>query len=186
MKKLLVLAISLAGFAGAKAQTQSDIEGTWLVAGEITASSAGSNTNSFQFNPQVGKQLDQHWALGLDLGIGTKKSTVKTSNYNLGIFGRYTWPISPIFCIYGQAAVGVNSTKTENVSDRTNKLYINAAPYIGINVKNNFLLYASFGGIGYNSTKVSGSSSSSNKFNFEFGQVYSMGVSKNFGGKKGK
>lgn len=181
MKKLLVLAISLAGFASAKAQEGS--EQTWLLQGNIMYTNSGSNTSNFQLNPQIGYQFDKNWTVGLDLGVGSEEKV--SSNYKVGVFGRYAWTLSPIFRTYLQAQVGFGRVKPDGGGASTNRFYIDLGPGIAVNLKNNFCLNFGFGVLGYNSTKLSTSGSPrSNKFVFQFGSAATIGVSKNFGGKK--
>lgn len=70
----------------------------------IHLSSPDNKTTSFGISPEVGMQLNNHWALGLDLGYQYmktelfpppfspyKNTSYKANNYLLGIFTRYVF-----------------------------------------------------------------------------------------------
>lgn len=191
----------MAGIAvTAKAQ-----KGSVLLYGDLSfgssKNSAETKNTSFDFNPGVGYQFNNNWTAGLNLGIGSDKTTpagttptiTKNSNFNVGPFVRYTQPLAGVFSIFGQLNANYLSgkTKTEVGSVSAESKYdgfgINLFPAIGVNLKNNFALNFNFGGLGYTTTKnKAAGSNSSNSFGLTFGQFMNIGISKNFGGSKKK
>jgi hypothetical protein len=58
--------------------------------------------------------------------------------------------------------------------------YAQITPAIFINVKKNFGLNVSFGGLGFNSVNYDNNGGDQSSFDFNFGQTVNIGISKNF------
>ncbi|MGK4566037.1 outer membrane beta-barrel protein [Flavobacterium sp. 3HN19-14] len=192
MKKIIFVAmLAIAGFANAQ-------KGTYLVMGSVGFSTNktddGANENkstTFSFAPKVGYQFTDHWTLGLVASYSHNKNETNnvatnesTSNaYSFGVFGRYTQPLTDIFSVYGDLSTSFNSTKTEydpgSTEYKANGFGIAFTPAVYVNLKNNFGLNFGFGGINYGHSSIDGGSDSSG-FNLDFGNSFTMGVSKNF------
>jgi hypothetical protein len=185
----------LASVFAAKAQT-----GSVLVGGDVDYSSqkvkgTDFKSNSFSFNPYVGYQFNNNWTAGVVAALNSAKSENgvtenKQSSYAAGPFVRYTQPLSNIFSVYGQLEGLFGSYKTKsttgNVTTTTaegNSLAVNLFPAVFINLKNNFGLNFNVGGISYGSDNPK-SGNTTNTFNVNFGKTASIGISKNFGGKR--
>lgn len=188
MKKLLLAAFVMAGIGfSAKAQ-----QGSVLLYGNLglqTTKTGDAKSTTFNFNPGVGYQLDKHWTVGVELGVGAEKYA--TPSYQAGAFGRYTWPLNNTFAIYSQLGLGylhggeadLNSFTTPAVT--ANAFYARiTGPTVFINVKNNFGVNLGFGSIDFVSGKPKGADKATNSFGINFGNAISVGISKNFGGKK--
>ena len=197
MKQVLMSAIVLATVLTAKAQV-----GSILVGGNIDLTtnknkSTDVKTTSFSFNPTVGYQFNNNWTAGLTAAIASNKqeqgspvTTYKNNSFAVGPFVRYARPISNTFAVYGQLQSVIGSGKVKTLSgdvltssSKFSTVDIDLFPAVFINLKNSFGLNFNIGGLSYGSTKPKGASSS-NTFNFNFGKVLGIGISKNFGGKK--
>lgn len=189
MKKLLLAAFVMASAAfSAKAQ-----QGSVLVFGNVGLNSTktptnagdGSSTKTTQFSiaPGVGYQFNKNWTVGAELNFSTSKTKGDDAlnTFKAGPFVRYTYPISDIFSIFGQAGVGYQGAKQGDA--KVNGMYAYVMPYVAINVKNGFALNFSFGGLTYDNVKPKGGDATSS-FGLTFGSGASFGISKNFGGKK--
>jgi opacity protein-like surface antigen len=190
MKKVLLAGLMIAGLAiNVNAQN-----GSVLVYGNLSVNTNKAandvKQSSFQFAPGVGYQLNDNWTAGVNLGIGSYKYTpvvgaaTTTNSFAAGPFLRYTHPLSNIFSVFGQLDASFGNSKTNNGGNEVNSFNLGITPYAAINLKNNFALNFSFGGLSYETDKVKGASKSSNSFGLTFGQGASFGISKNFGGKK--
>lgn len=201
MKKvLLIAALAITGFANAQ-------KGSWLVAGSIgfgtsknEAGLAENKNNYFNFSPKVGYQVTDHWTFGLELGVQGNKTTTesvvstvplvitstetKSTNLSVGPFARYSMPISELFAVYADMGAGIMSQKVTNpgpfgdVSTTNDGFYAGITPAVFINVKKNFGLNVSIGGLGFESLDTPGGTNSNVDFNF--GQTVNIGISKNF------
>lgn len=76
-------------------------------------------TSSFSFNPKVGYFITDKFAVGINFGIGSGKTTqpstpdVKTSNFNIGAFGRYYFlNLGERFKTYTEFGFDITSSKT--------------------------------------------------------------------------
>ena len=160
--------------------------------------------SSFSFNPKIGYQFHDKWIVGVTGGIssGKRESTTpaflifststedKTSGYSAGAFVRYSRQLNEIFSVYADLSAGYNggkitassfngltSTVTEN---KFNGLYTDLTPAVFINIKKNFGLNFSIGGLGYRQFNYDVAGSDSSEIYFNFGQSFSIGVQKNF------
>jgi hypothetical protein len=195
MKKVMMSAFILASFFAAKAQT-----GSVLVGGDVNFSSSkvqGSDfkNHSLSLNPYVGYQFNDNWTAGVIASLNSQKqedgaSKNKQSSYGAGPFIRYTQPLSNLFSVYGQLEGLFASYKNKstiggvtNVTTQGTGIGVNLFPAVFLNLKNNFGLNFNIGGITYGVSNPK-TGSNTNTFNINFGQTASIGVSKNFGGKK--
>ncbi len=190
MKGILLAGLMMAGLA----VTANAQNGSVLVYGNLSVNTNKSATDvkqtSFQFMPGIGYQFNDNWTAGANIGIGSYKYTpvtgasTTTNTFAAGPFLRYTQPLSNIFSVFGQLDATFGNSKTNNGGTESNSFNLGITPYAAINLKNNFALNFSFGGLSYETNKVKGASKSSNSFGLTFGQGASFGISKNFGGKK--
>jgi hypothetical protein len=148
------------------------------------------STSSLLFNPGVGYQFNNNWAVGLQATLQTTKTPVNADDFNhltdfeVGPFLRYTHSLSNIFNVYGQLDLGITGSrdKTDNVDPvgKSAGFLGRIYPAISINVKNNFMLNFAFGGLSFETDKVKDADESQTDINFNFGQQFNFGVSKNF------
>lgn len=194
MKKLLLSLLACGTIAAANAQA-----GSTLVYGQIGINSSEASDNSKSMNwwvtPGIGYQFDNHWTGGIfvDYRNGGSKAAVtgakwnRSNEYQVGLFGRYTQNLNKIFSVFGQLNAGYihgNLTSDGKVINDTryNGFAVEFTPAIMVNVHNGLALNFSIGGLGYRTTTTERADNSDNNFSASFGQQFSWGISKNFGG----
>ena len=140
---------------------------------------AGKTIN-WNINPGIGYGISKDLTLGINLGYGqsTQSYNPQTSNFSIRPFLRYTRPLSSIFSIYGEVESGLRHYTGGNVRDQ-NEFVFSFTPAIEMNLKNNFALNFSIGGLNYTRGKTPGSSTYS-MVDFNFGSGASIGISKRF------
>jgi hypothetical protein len=213
MKKLILAIIAVGAISSAQAQAQK--AGSWLLYGNAgffsqkTTDNTGipgstdveNKTNSWNLAPGLGYQFNDNWTVGLELRIAGGKNepsspsaaTTKTSEFAVGPFLRYTWPISNTFFIYDQLNVSYSSKKikmefpsgTSTEEDALKGFSVAMMPAIGINVTRCIALNFGIGGITYNNIKTDAEGPGESKvstFNINFGSGVTFGVSAYFGG----
>ncbi|MHC0443897.1 outer membrane beta-barrel protein [Flavobacterium sp. 3-218] len=193
-KMLLILALSVFGFANAQ-------KGTVLVGGDISYNSnkidredAPAKTDAFAFSPKVGYQFHENWTAGVEFALVSSKSTLgegegKSNEYKIGAFVRYTYPLSETFSVFADLGAGFKSQKDKGYDDgllqyenKGNGFYTGLTPALFINMKKGFGLNFSIGGLGYETLSYDndGNDVDSSQFYFNFGKTINIGVSKNF------
>ena len=190
MKKLILSALIM-GSAAAAANAQAN---SVLVYGNIgyhsNKDASDNKTRSFNINPGVGYQFDQHWTVGVSGSFETNRQRLAgvkdwtyTNTYGAGVFLRNTCYLGKIFFIYNQLDAGYVGSTT-GVANSSGSLTANGfrasfTPAIGVNVWQGFALNFSFGGVDYTTMKTTGISGSDNTFNFTWGTQVNVGVSRN-------
>ncbi len=195
-KSLLILALAVFSFANAQ-------KGTVLVAGNVGYSSQKSDVsagtsptvNSFNFSPKVGYQFNDNWTVGVESSIANSKSTYtsgeyKSNNFSVGGFLRYSKPIGGIFSAYADLGTGYHNVEQTNYNGgdfpytsttKGNGFYVGVTPAISLNISKGFGLNFNLGSIGYNTlNNTTHNGNDTKNFNFNFGQSFSVGISKNF------
>jgi hypothetical protein len=200
MKKALVItALVMISFANAQ-------KGTYLVLGNMSFSSQkdsnqGGVETKYQnvgFYPKVGYQFTDNWTVGVETGFSSGKSQYTsqytdqeriTKNFSGGAFVRYSKSLSQMFLFYTDLGAGYQNRKETNTDSFStlgatkttfDGVYMNLTPGLFLNIKNNFGLNFSIGGLSYSDTKNSENNGSNSNFYFNFGQSYNVGISKNF------
>lgn len=204
-KALLIVALAITGLANAQ---KGSILVAGSVGIEGSKSSLGFNedkTTTFNFSPKIGYQATDHWTFGVDLSVAASKedhtafngstlvtetTTTKTTMFSAGPFARYTMPVSELFSLYADMGAGFQSGKqttetpappvgTLTTTQKGDGFYLGITPAVFINVKKNFGLNVSIGGLRYETMNIDGGSDN-NHFIFNFGQTVNIGISKNF------
>ncbi|WP_163408869.1 outer membrane beta-barrel protein [Flavobacterium ajazii] len=189
-KMLLIVALSVFGFANAQ-------KGTVLVGGNIGYTSdkidrevSPVKSNVFTFSPRVGYQFHDNWTVGTEFAVGSSKTTNgdvegKFNSFKVGAFARYTVPLNETFSVFGDLGAGFNNQKSkayENGSqtseNKADGLYVGLTPALFINMKKGFGVNFNIGGLGYETLSYDDADYS--KFYFNFGQTFNIGISKNF------
>jgi hypothetical protein len=195
MKKTLVI-LALAAISFANAQ-----KGTFLVSGDVSFYS-DKNTNpnyddshkNVGFNPKVGYQFKDNWTVGVESGFYSRKDDYPdqkftSKDFSAGAFVRYSKSVSQLFLLYADLGAGYKGAKeTSNYSISTlndsyrkfNGFYMNFEPGLFLNIKNNFGLNFSIGGLSYWNKKNHETGGSERYWYFTFGQSFTAGISKNF------
>lgn len=194
-KMLLILAIAVCSFANAQ-------KGSVLVMGSVSYNSQkNSNSNFdnkpnvFAIQPKIGYQFHESWTAGIEGNfINIKQNSFEGSQYKdrvyeFGGFVRYSKPLSTIFSAYADLGVGYHNQKETNTNtmgqyyDDSDGFYARITPAIFIDISKGFGLNFNIGGLQYtslNNDTASGTSFKTKAFAFNFGQSFSVGLSKNF------
>jgi hypothetical protein len=194
-KMLLILALTLCGYANAQ-------KGSVLVMGNVSYSSqknSGFNLenkqNGFGIQPKIGYQFHENWTAGIESNFMSVKQNFSEGDqykdrvYGFGGFIRYAKPLGSIFSAYADLGIGYQNRKetfTNTIGQTYNDsdgFYATITPAIFIDISKGFGLNFNVGGLNYtslNRDNASGSSSKTKTFVFNFGQSFSVGISKNF------
>ncbi|MFB9078571.1 outer membrane beta-barrel protein [Flavobacterium procerum] len=194
-KMLLILALALCGYANAQ-------KGSVLVMGNVSYNSqknSGFNSenkqNGFGIQPKIGYQFHENWTAGIEGNfINVKQTSFEGSQYRDKVYGfggfvRYSKPLGSIFSAYADLGVGYRNRKETFTSavgqtyNDSNGFYASVTPAIFIDISKGFGLNFNIGGLNYSSLdsdSATGSSYKTKTFGFNFGQSFSIGLSKNF------
>lgn len=194
-KMLLIIAIAICSFANAQ-------KGSVLVMGSVSYNSQkNSNSNLentqnyFGIQPKVGYQFHENWTAGIEANFMNNKqdfyegSQYKDRSYGFGGFLRYSKPLGSIFSAYADLGVGYKNRKETNTTpigqtyNDADGFYAGITPAIFIDISKGFGLNFNIGGLNYsalNNDTASGTSFKTKTFGFNFGQAFSIGISKNF------
>ncbi|MFH6958316.1 outer membrane beta-barrel protein [Flavobacterium aquidurense] len=156
-------------------------KGSILLSGNIgfTSEKIGDDkSTNFEFSPKIGYQFGDHWTVGVEGAIATlnTKGSEKTENYKTGGFVRYSADISDLFSFYTDLGAGYQNSSSNNAKG----VYASLEPGLYINIKRGLALNFSIGGINYDN--IDGTNSPrKERFAFDFGKSFNIGISKNFG-----
>lgn len=198
MKKLFFTMLTFASVIVAGAQPRSI-----LLYGNVSVSSDNQDygyqtvqNNQWGINPGIGYQLDNHWTIGVQGGFGQGNmpntavninQTVKTNDWAAGVFVRYGYDLGHVFYMYSQLDLNsIGGTwEVENVTSQANYIGFRGSyyPAIGARIAKGWAVNLNIGGISYRAASWTDNPTglkNDNKFNLDFGQVLSIGISKNF------
>jgi hypothetical protein len=197
MRKLILVLLCAGNVVAANAQLNSVLLFGNFGGGMTTQNNPGGSKdvrNSFNIMPGVGYQLCPHWTIGVEGSFNYRGDNITTSGvtdktnttgYGGGVFARFTQPINPMLYFYTQGDA-TYTTSSEYAGGKmisgstTNGMGLNITPAIGINIRNGYGLNFSFGSIGYNYSNTPSSKTTTSGVTYNFGQQFSIGVSKNF------
>ena len=108
MKRILIMLVLLAGFAGARAQTE---RGTFLLGGNAQFL-ATDGVTIFSLSPNVGYFIVNNWAVGVRASLVTSDSN---NSWNFGPFTRYYFGGKDNGKFFGQLAGNVGGGKNSDV-----------------------------------------------------------------------
>ncbi|MCP2026915.1 hypothetical protein L1276_002059 [Flavobacterium sp. HSC-32F16] len=194
-KMLLILAVALCSYANAQ-------KGSVLVMGSVTYNSqknSDSNLenkyNVFALQPKIGYQFHENWTAGIEGNlVNIKQNSFEGSQYKDRVYGfggflRYSKPLNTIFSAYADLGIGYRNRKETNTIatgqyyNDSDGFYTSLTPAVYIDISKGFGLNFNIGGLNYsvlNNDTASGSSFKTKAFEFNFGQAFSVGISKNF------
>jgi Outer membrane protein beta-barrel domain len=198
MKKI-VLVLAILGFtSAAMAQEPKSI----LLYGDLNLSdfvnSSLQKTDVWDATIGFGYQFNQNWTLGVNISWGQnafKDSSTLNGNplrntensYLFGPFLRYSHYLdrSEIFFWYSQFELnyeGGYHTNSDGVPayNKHDGYYVGVTPALGINLHKGYCLNFGIGGLSYKSDKNENGANATNTFNFTFGHMLNIGLSKNF------
>ncbi|WP_306566151.1 OmpW family outer membrane protein [Flavobacterium lindanitolerans] len=171
MKKIVltVAAVFAFGFANAQEETSEGFKkGDVFISGAVSFGSTKTGdfkTSDFEIAPSAGYFVTDNIALGLAFGYGSSKVDVGTadatnSTLSVGAFGRYYFTPASKFSIFGQ--LGVNYMSYDNEFDaeagtlgefKGDGFGVAVAPGVSYFLAKNFAIEASFGILGFETTK---------------------------------
>lgn len=181
MKKVLLSLTALFAFGLASAQEADNgfSNGDAFISGSVgfaNQSTGDVKTNGFTVSPRVGYFVSENIAVGVALGYtsttdkapGTEDE--KNSMFEVGAFGRYYFTPANKFSLFGQLGVAYASSKYEegDFEAKSNGFNIGLAPGINYFVSDHFALEATFGLLGYTTSKPDADGAESTD-TFEFG-----------------
>lgn len=176
MKKVILSAAAIVAIAfSAKAQETTEggagfKSGDMFISGAIGFGSEKEGDNKvtqFELSPKAAYFVTNNIAVGLQIGFTSRKAEdsngittteTKTNTFGAGAFGRYYLTPANRFSFFGQVGLGFTTSKTEydtpgTPEDKDNGFNIGVAPGISYFVSDNLALEATFGILGYNTTK---------------------------------
>jgi len=167
MKKI-ICSLALLAFGITQAQETTTLgvpstngfnQGDLFVTGSIgigSESTGDNKTNSFNISPKVGYFATPNIALGVALGYMSGKEEspgipdVKTSEFAVGVFGRYYATPANSFSVFGELGVDYIHSKIEAATeDNSNAVRVALAPGVSYFISQNFALEAKFGILSY-------------------------------------
>lgn len=187
------MAVMAFGFASAQETTTEGgfTQGDIFISGSVgygTDKTGDAKESTFNFSPKAAYFVTNNIAVGVNLGYtSTKDETspqeVKTNSFEAGAFGRYYFTPASKFSIFGQLAAGYVTNKTEVEGQgeyKSNGFNVGVAPGVSYFLSKNFAIEATFGILGYNTSKpdVDGAESTDsfnigvNMSDINFGLVY--------------
>lgn len=181
MKKILLLLVVMVAVASASAQV--------YVAGNVGFwHDDDKDITNFRIEPEVGYNLNDQWALGINLGymhskgeiaVGIIEGTVKVNAFMVAPYARYTYFEKGIVRLFLDGGFGFSTYKLKG-GDNENGFEIGIKPGIAIKLNDRISLTSKLGFIGYRDD-YSYSSSYNNGFGIGvFGEDLSLGVSVSF------
>lgn len=135
--------------------------GDVFVSGAIGFSSTSSgdvDSNEFTIAPRVGFFVSDNIAIGGRLGYtsATDFAETKTNEFAIGVFGRYYMTPANQFSLFVEAGFDYMSTSVEpdgGEEAKVNGFGIGVRPGIGYFMNDNWAIEATFGNLGYETSK---------------------------------
>jgi len=203
MKKILLSAAAIIAFAfTAQAQeiapTTGFSEGDVFITGSVgfgTTKTGDFKTDQFTISPKAAYFVTSNIAIGAQIGYTSATTTIPnpfgdgsvdqdTNSFAVGAFGRYYFTPARNFSFFGQLGVDYVTAKTEIEGvpgeSKTNGFNVGLAPGVSYFVSDHIAFEATFGFLGYNTSKpdVDGAESTDSFeigvdfTNIQFGMVY--------------
>ena len=194
--KRLILALLMAGtITIVHAQEPKSI----LAYGDLSLADGADSTLfkkiNWDANIGIGYQFNHHWTLGANICWGQNATRDSSSNrttenfYRVGPFARFSSYLnnSSIFFWYTQFELlyeggYTTDSKGDPAYNKNSGLFVNIYPAIGMNLCQGLCVNFGIGGVNYLTSKSENAEAahSTNTFNFTFGHMVNVGVSKNF------
>jgi outer membrane protein len=177
MKNVILTVAAVFAFGFANAQDKKESTGEGFAKGDVFVSGSVGfasektgefKTNGFDFSPKAAYFVSENIAVGISLGIKSVKISegsddAKNSTMSAGAFARYYTTPASKFSFFGQLGFNYNSYDSEYYVDNSGNLALGdskgngfdvmLSPGVNYFVSNNFALEASFGALGYETTK---------------------------------
>ena len=150
----------------------------------------GNSTTTIKLMPEIGYNLNDSWAIGIALGYGEDKYTVKddkgaevsikTKAFTVNPYARYTFAKFDKVNLFVDGSVAY--THTDYTGDKTNAFSVGLKPGVAVNLNDKLSFVAHAGFLGWTTSKpdVDGAKST-NEFGFDLdGSDLSFGFYYNF------
>ena len=149
----------------------------------------GNSETFFKLMPEIGYNLNEDWAVGITVGYGESKTTIKEGNvkatakvksFEIAPYARYT------FAKFDKVNLFVDGTvdylHTDNAGDKNNTFSIGLKPGVAVNLNDKLSFVAHAGFLGYQNSKDDyEGAKAANTFGFDLdGSNLSFGVYYNF------
>lgn len=213
MKKIIIATLTLFSVLSAQAQKNSILLGTDFSLKRVNGYN-DEKTNNVTFTPVIAYEVADNWFVGAKTSLSFDKHTYssdqlldtkiqdKAYDSRIGGFVRYYKPFNETFGIYADLGAGYQQYRSDSKIDSGSPIYneadmiegnrvrgygyyIDFAPALFINFKNNFGLNVSFGGVEWSDTKENvaldyKNYNKSKDFDLTFGKSIHVGVTKKF------
>lgn len=213
MKKIIIATLTLFSVLSAQAQKNSILLGTDFSLKRVNGYN-DEKTNNLTFTPVIAYEVADNWFVGAKTSLSFDKHTYssdqlldtkiqdKSYESRIGGFVRYYKPFNETFGIYADLGAGYQQYRSDSKIDSGSPIYneadmiegnrvrgygyyIDFAPALFINFKNNFGLNVSFGGVEWSDTKENialdyKNYNKSKDFDLTFGKSIHVGVTKKF------
>lgn len=213
MKKIIIATLTLFSVLSAQAQKNSILLGTDFSLKRVNGYN-DEKTNNVTFTPVIAYEVADNWFVGAKTSLSFDKHTYssdqlldtkiqdKSYESRIGGFVRYYKPFNETFGIYADLGAGYQQYRSDSKIDSGSPIYneadtiegnrvrgygyyIDFAPALFINFKNNFGLNVSFGGVEWSDTKENvaldyKNYNKSKDFDLTFGKSIHVGVTKKF------
>lgn len=154
-----------------------------------TTSQDGNSETFFKLVPEIGYNLDENWAVGIAVGYGEHKTTLKSGNlkttakvkaFEIAPYARYTFAKFDKVNLFVDGAV--DYLHTDNAGDKNNTFSIGLKPGVAVNLNDKLSFVAHAGFLGYQNSKDDyEGAKAANTFGFDLdGSNLSFGVYYNF------
>ena len=156
----------------------------------LTSTSHDGNTETnIKLMPEVGYNLNDSWAIGIALGYGENKNTVKHDNvevstktkvFTVNPYARYTFAKFDKVNLFIDG--GLDYTHKDVAGDKTNEFAVGLKPGIAVNLNDKLSFVAHAGFLGYVNEKADREGAKAyNTFGFNLdGSALSFGFYYNF------
>ena len=109
-----------------------------------------ANTTSFKLAPEIGYNLSEQWALGVELQFNHEyKEHISTNTFAIAPYARFSYYENKIVRLFIDGGFGFATTKVKDGGDAINGFEIGLKPGIAIKLNQHFSLVAKCGFLGY-------------------------------------
>ncbi|WP_301915021.1 outer membrane beta-barrel protein [Phocaeicola coprophilus] len=142
MKKMLVLLVVVMAVLSAHAQEM------YLGGGISLWRNTDLDKTSFSITPDVGYELSEQWALGIELAYAHKGEEISTNAFALAPYARYSFYENKIVRLFLDMGFGFSTQKAKH-QDAVNGFEIGVKPGMAIKLNHQFSLITKVGFAGY-------------------------------------
>lgn len=125
-----------------------------------TSSQDGNSETYFKIMPEIGYNLDENWAVGITVGYGENKTTVKNNGvkvsekvkaFEIAPYARYTFAKFDKVNLFVDGVV--DYTHTDFAGDKNNTFAVGLKPGVAVNLNEKLSFVAHVGFLGYENSK---------------------------------